>query len=404
MPRPPRKQLLVLASTYPRWRGDHEPGFVHQLARRMTGKFDVTVLCPHAPGAKALETMDGVNVIRYRYAPERLERLVNDGGIVTNLRRHPWMLALVPGFVISQWWTARKFIRRSRPDVVHAHWLLPQGLIAATLVTWRRAAPPFVVTSHGADLFALRGRLFQSLKRMVAGRASEITVVSEAMRSEMARLGVAMERVHVEPMGVDLMRHFTPDASTPRAPREILFVGRLVEKKGVRYLLEAMARVLREEPATTLLIAGFGPEREKLEVHASSLGIENSVRFLGPVSQSQLPSLYRHARLLAVPFVEATSGDQEGLGLVAVEALGCGCPVVAGNVDATRIAFKGLTSVRLVDARDTQSLANAIIQTLRDPNKILSTDLIELKKRFSWTSRADAYSKLLEGAAARAQP
>ena len=98
----PRPRLLVLASTYPRWQGDAEPGFVHQLARRLVGAFDVAVLCPHAAGAPTDEEMDGVRVKRYRYAPSRFETLVNDGGIVTNLRRNPVKWLLVPGFLLGQ--------------------------------------------------------------------------------------------------------------------------------------------------------------------------------------------------------------------------------------------------------------------------------------------------------------
>ena len=110
--------LLVLASTYPRWPADPEPGFVHELSRRLTERYRVIVLCPHASGAKPRETMDGVEVVRYRYAPERWETLVNDGGIVTNLKRARWKLLLVPGFVLGQAWVAWRLMRRERVDAV----------------------------------------------------------------------------------------------------------------------------------------------------------------------------------------------------------------------------------------------------------------------------------------------
>src|ERR1700735_2418201 len=99
-----RSTLLVLASTYPRWRGDPEPGFVHELAKRLTDQFHVIAIVPAAPGAAAREILDDVEVIRYRYAPHRFETLVNDGGIVTNLRRHRWKVLLVPPFVLAQAW------------------------------------------------------------------------------------------------------------------------------------------------------------------------------------------------------------------------------------------------------------------------------------------------------------
>ena len=154
MERKPR--LLVLASTYPRWQGDSEPGFVHELSRRLTDSFEVTVVCPAASGAPLREVMDGVRVRRFRYAPDRLQTLVNDGGIVTNLKNALWKWLLVPFFLIAQFWSTRKAIKELVPDMVHAHWLIPQGLAIALLAKFSRRALPFLVTSHGADLYALR--------------------------------------------------------------------------------------------------------------------------------------------------------------------------------------------------------------------------------------------------------
>ena len=151
-----RPRLLVLTSTYPRWRNETEPGFVHELSRRLTDQFDVRVVGPHAPGALRHENMDGVEIRRFRYAPVRLQTLVNDGGIVTNLKRQPWKWLLVPSFILGLFWSTWREIRRWRPDVVHAHWLIPQGLVMALLSALSSRTPPYVVTSHGADLFALR--------------------------------------------------------------------------------------------------------------------------------------------------------------------------------------------------------------------------------------------------------
>src|SRR3546814_12725762 len=99
-----------------------------------------------------METLDGVEVIRYRYAPGWLETLVNDGGIVINLKRSKWKCLLVPGFVLAQAWGAWRLIRRERVDVIPAPWLLPQGWVAAMLRFMPGPIVPFVVTSHGAEI------------------------------------------------------------------------------------------------------------------------------------------------------------------------------------------------------------------------------------------------------------
>ncbi len=396
-----RPRLLVLASTYPRWPGDPEPGFVHELAKRLTGTFRVIVLGPHAPGAKPRETMDGVEVVRYRYAPAALETLVNDGGIVTNLKRSRWKLLLVPSFVLAQAWAAWRIARRERIDVIHAHWLLPQGLIAALLQSLPGRKVPFVVTSHGADLYALRGKALEALKRFVLRRCAAATVVSSAMLESLRGIGAPTGKVSVLPMGVDLAQRFAPDPSAQRSECELLFVGRLVEKKGLRHLLDALPTVLRAHPDARLAVAGFGPEEAALKQQTRMLGLEHAVRFLGAVPQADLPSLYRRAALFVAPFVRAASGDEEGLGLVLVEAIGCGCPVVVGNVAAMGEVFGAELPAFAVDARDAQALAARIVAALADPaasRRSAETLRAAVARRFGWERIADAYAGLLSRA------
>lgn len=393
-----RPVLLVLASTYPRWQGDHEPGFVHELSKRLAGRFHVVALVPHAPAANHWDSMDGVEIVRYRYAPSSLETLVNDGGIVANLRRSKWKLLLVPSFVLGQAWAAWRLLRTQRVDVIHAHWLLPQGLIAALLQSLPGRKVPFVVTAHGADLYALRGSLLNAVKRFVLRRSAAATVVSHAMRESLRSINAPVDKVSVQSMGVDLAQRFSPAPSGPRSERELLFVGRLVEKKGLRHLLDAMPAVLRVHPDARLAIAGFGPEETGLKAQMRRLDLEHAVRFLGAVPQELLPSLYRRAALFVAPFVRAASGDEEGLGLVLVEAIGCGCPVVVGDVPAMDEVFGPRLPEFAVDARDAQALAERIIQALSDPalamRKIeaLRADIVD---RFDWDRVVDGYAGLL---------
>lgn len=385
--------LLVLASTYPRWEGDPEPGFVHELSKRLTDRFRVVVLGPHAPGALPRETMEGVEVIRYRYAPQRWETLVNDGGIVTNLRRSAWKSLLVPGFVLAQAWQAWRIIRKHDVQVVHAHWLIPQGLICALLNLLPGRKVPFLVTSHGADLFALKGALMKALKRFVIRRASAMTVVSMSMKDELTRLDMDTARVHVQSMGVDLQGRFHPDPQVKRSRDELLFVGRLVEKKGLRYLLASLPAVFERYPHAFLTIAGFGPGEIALREQAKALGIVAKVNFVGATPQSELPEYYRRAALFVAPFVQASDGDQEGLGLVVLEALGCGCPVIAGDVPAVRDL--PVTRIR-VDADG--ELARAVIRVLDEPGRAKEEAINQRSEclvRFDWTGVAHHYAEQL---------
>ncbi|MEO5344537.1 MAG: glycosyltransferase family 4 protein, partial [Gammaproteobacteria bacterium SHHR-1] len=113
-----KTKLLVLSSTYPRWANDPEPGFVHELSKRLTARFAVHVLCPHAPGCATQETLDGVQVHRFRYAPSGLETLVQGGGILNNLKQQPWKWLLLPPFLLALLASSWRLTRRLRPAAI----------------------------------------------------------------------------------------------------------------------------------------------------------------------------------------------------------------------------------------------------------------------------------------------
>lgn len=385
-----KPRLVVLASTYPRWKDDHEPSFVHELARRLTDRFEVVAVVPHAPGALPRETLDDVSILRYRYAPARFETLVNDGGIVTHLRRSPWKWLLVPTFILMQWITARRHLKDGA--VVHAHWIIPQGVIARLL---RR---PYLITSHGADLFALKGRAAISAKRYALAACRAVTVVSEAMRQPATSLSRTV-KISVLPMGVDLRTRFTPDPTVARDPCHLLFVGRLVEKKGVDVLILALSEVAAVHPAVRLTVVGHGPFLDAWQALASAEGVANRIDFVGPVGQPQLPALYRKASLFVAPFREATGGDVEGLGLVLVEALGCGCPIVTSDVPATRDVLQGVDGVATVAPNDVRELARALTSALSAIVSMTAGVVASrsvLVDRFDWNCVAKRYGDLLE--------
>src|SRR5262249_17279913 len=159
-------------------------------------------------------------------------------------------------------------------------------------------------------------------------------------------------RIDVLPMGVDMAERFVPCEVTERAENELLFVGRLVEKKGLRYLIRAMPLVLRDCPQATLTIAGFGPDARALAALAEAEGAAQVVRFVGAGPQTELAGHYQRAAVFVAPFVKAASGDQEGLPVALMEAVSCGCPVVAGYVPGLEDILGADTASISVDPAD----------------------------------------------------
>lgn len=389
-------RILVTTSTFPRWANDPNPPFVFELARRLAGRFEVHVLAPHAEGLALCERLDGLVVHRYRYAPSRWERLAYQGGILESLKQNRLYYVLVPSFVLSQMVAIRRLQRQFHFSAIHAHWLLPQGL--AALLAIGRHGPPVLVTSHGADLFGLRQPGMSALKRWVLTRSAAVTVVSAPMRAEVSRLAPVVE-ADIIPMGTDLEGCFVPPpAGRAREAGMVLFVGRLVEKKGVDVLLRAFADAHRKTPDLRLAVVGEGPQRPGLERLVAELQLAGSVRFFGALPQSELPALYRRATLAIVPSVVAAGGDQEGLGLVVVEAMGCACPVIASDLPGIRDVAREAETARLVSPGDPTALAAAILALIRDPEQchgLARSARHYVERRFDWSVIGQRYGRLL---------
>lgn len=365
-------KILVLTSTYARRRGDTEPRFVdnlcHYLSVAKQGN-EVHVVAPHAPGIPTREVMDGIPVFRFRYAPESWQTLAYEGGILPSLKQNQLRLLLVPLFVCSQLLLALKLARRNHYDIVHAHWIIPQGLVAVILRGLSKSRPPVVLTSHGGDLFALKGRLLTRLKRWIIDRAGHLTVVSSAMRDKALEQDlVPPEKISVIPMGVDCQTLFRPPEDDNER-RGLLFVGRLVDKKGIQYLIRALPKVLQRYPSETLTIIGDGPLRGALQDACENQSIAGNVTFLGSLVNQQIPSHLRGAAVTVFPSVVTDSGDQEGTPVAIMEALACANAVVVADYPGASDIIDNEINGMLVAQRSPEELGDAILFLLESPDR-----------------------------------
>lgn len=387
-------RLLVLTSTFPRWANDTDPRFIEELCYELADTFEVTVLAPHCRGAARRETLARgsrtLEVRRFRYCPARLETLAYGGGIVANLRRNPLRVLLVPLFMAGQLFAAMRLHRERRFAAVHAHWLIPQGVVAVLLKRLVRQPPPVLVTAHGSDLATLRGAVLSCLKRRVLRAADSVSVVSEALREAAIELGCDRHKLRVASMGVDLRSLFTPGDGNGRGG--LICIGKLDPNKGVEHLLRAFARLAPEHPGLTLLLVGDGVDRRALESLSRRLGVAERVGFEGTLPQHRLPDLLRSASIAAVPSL------REGLGLVAVEALGCGCALVASDLPALReVVIDGETGL-LARPGDADDLAAKIAWLLADAGlreRLAANGRAHVVARFDWRAVGESYRSLL---------
>lgn len=258
--------------------------------------------------------------------------------------------------------------------------------------------PPLICTSHGGDLLGLNGRLLDLIKRWIIRRSTQLTLVSHAMVDRALSLGAKPEKLHVISMGVDATTLFTPGPATLRVNNEILFVGRLVEKKGVSYLLAAMPDILRRHPDIRLRIVGGGPEQGELQLLAERLGITDAITFHGTVQNDEIPDLYRRATVFVAPSIVTALGDQEGLGLVLVEALACECPVVATDLPALRDVVTDGVNGLICRQKDSADLAAKLCYLLEHPEVRAAmgrSGRQYVQNRFDWVSISSRYANLI---------
>ncbi|MGC2401604.1 MAG: glycosyltransferase [Acidobacteriaceae bacterium] len=271
-------------------------------------------------------------------------------------------------------------LRARAPRLVYAHFA-PDGYAAMKLAEC--LGVPLVTALHGYDVTMrdeaigstrlgreyLRGRLALQKKGAL------FLACSGYIRNRSVEMGFPPERTIVHSIGVDIER-FKPPSVDLRRGKTVLFVGRLVEKKGCGWLIEAMVEVQRRCPAAELVVIGDGPFRQEYEAQATARGVR--CRFFGTQPAGVVRDWMARSAIFCVPSLVAASGDAEGFGMVFIEAQAMGLPVVStlsgGIPEAVRNGETGL----LVKEGDAPALTQAILRLIEDG---------ELRHQFSIAGR-----------------
>jgi glycosyltransferase involved in cell wall biosynthesis len=393
-------KVLYIVTAYDRQPGDGiTPWLVETIHRLGAVGVEVEVL---APSYRGLESgrVNGVLVHRFRYAPAALEDLTHDQTAPDRVRERPAYLGLLPGYALAGAWAARRLARTGRYDVLHVHWPLPQALFG--WAARRAGSIPLVCSFYGVELtFARRSRLpgLVGFLRRAIRSADAVTAISTYTVSLVRAL---YERpVDLIPFGATIPIPDQLPPLPPSPPFRLLFVGRLVERKGVRYLLDAVARARASGVDVVADVVGEGPIRAGLEAHARSLGLDAAVRFHGFVSDHDLVRHYMDCHAFVLPAVVDEKGDVEGLGVVIIEALAYGRGVIASAAGGiTDIVDHDRTGL-LVPPGDVAALADAIAALAADPARLARlgrAGRAHVEERFSWDAvigkLVDLYSRL----------
>jgi len=370
-------KILLVTHNFPRHADDMAGAFLLALAKGQQALgHEVRVVAPHAAGLAEREEVGGVEVVRYRYGADHQESLAYAGTMHEQALRSwaaRWRLLQ---FIRAARRTVRRECGAFLPDLVHVHWWVPGGF-----AVWPGGAAgrPVVLTSHGTDLFLLdRFPAARRLAGPIFRSARAVTVISSPLVERVERFGVPRDRITVLPMPLTADR-FTGSPQDERKAGAMLFVGRLIERKGAEFAIRALAELRQKGRAARLTIVGDGPERPRLEALIKELGLFGVAELAGALSHESVAEHYRSASVLLMPAVTDWKGEQEGFGMVLVEAMATGLPVVATRSGGIPdVVTDGVTGL-LVPERDPAALASAAAHILDDP--ALARGLVEAARR-----------------------
>lgn len=399
-------KVLVVTSTFPRFADDDQVPWLLELCLvlRENG-VDLEVLAPTYAGLKSHE-VHGIPVHRFRYFTKDKEVVTHEAGAMNTLvgRRD----LTLPAFALvgAGMAAAARLARAKHYDAIHSQWPLPMGLPAQAgawaSVGTSRKRPRLVASFHGAEVaLARRKSHYRPVLRGIS-RGLDAAIANSSHTAASVRELAGIEPLVIPwgpPRGaVNLGRKPEgPRRESPDGLPVVLMVGRLIERKGVPVLVRAAKRL---RGAARVVVVGDGEYRPVIEAEIKRRGVADVVELAGRVSNEDLSDLYARCAVFCLPAVVDSRGETEGLGVVLIEAMSHGKPVVAsrlgGIVDAVEDGKTGI----LVPPDDPDILTDALLRVIRDRDlaaRLGEAGRERAKKTFSWAEISRRHVEVYAG-------
>ena len=391
-------RILHVVTAFPRSPDDVIAPWLVELSKRLRAAgHDVEVFTSSYRGIPD-HVFSGIPVHRFRYFVRRWENLTHEETAPDRMKRSLLYRLMPACFVLAGMWAIWRLCRRCRYDVIHVHWPLPLALFGWAAQLARPAS--LVTTFYGVELRWVKTTMpfLKPFLAWAARRSDRVVAISSYTAGQLREL--VDVPIEVIPYTASL------PAPTDRRPRGasfvVLFVGRLVERKGVAYLVDAVG-LLSAELDVRLVIVGEGPERARIEEQVRRKGLVGRVETRGQISEEALQQAYAAADSFVLPSIVDGRGDTDGLGVVLLEAMNYRVPVVASAVGGiTDIVADGETGL-LVPPKDPAALAAALRRLAGDAGlaaRLGEAGYRRLHAQFSWPAIVERWMRLYAGVAA----
>lgn len=395
-------RMLLISSVFPKSESDDQVPWLRESCRRLKESgVEIEILAPSCRGLKN-HKINGIFVYRFRYGPAAWERLTGEEGATNKIRKNPWLKVMVLPYIWCGFWNLTELLLKNaaakkKYDLIEVHWPFPNALIALPAL-W--AGIPLVYRYYTAELKLSNQNIFYRLLfKWILGWARAHVAISGYSAALVKKINPKLA-VEVVPYGSGSpVESREEKAQVNRKRRQILFVGRHIERKGIPYLIEAMKLLPRDY---SLTLVGEGDQTLALKSMAATWTEgQGKITFTGKISNEAIALAYATHDIFVLPAIVDSRGDTEGLGVVLVEAINAGIPIVASNVGGiTDIIINNQTGL-LTPEKDSVALAEAIRMLANDEDlvqRLVTGARAHAQKVFGWpmiTERLrEVYAKL----------
>lgn len=360
-------RVLMLTTSFPTPLDAGWGPFIALAARSVCDRGnDVRVLSMSDESRSREFTYGGVSVKTVSYARRPL--LHREPGLLPSLKKHPFALAQLPGLIERMRHECLREIDEFRPDIIHAHWMMPAGFIA-NLTPKKKV--PFVVTAWGADAYLPNVPPIRSAYRSIARNCCGMSAVSSALADRLRVYGIDRE-IRVIPNATDTER-FRPKTEKPSSDGSALtigIVGRLIERKHTAEALEGIRLAAERSGARIgVHIAGDGPERDNVDEIMMRMPPSVDVRRSTSIPHSAMPDFYRTIDILV------HCGEGEGLPTAAIEAMASGVPVVTPAHDYWKDVIDDASGYLFHESAIASGVSTSLLAILSDEARYTRTSL-----------------------------